>query len=700
MRMTEAIKEKRLFFQREYGYYQRVDFYYTHKSISYIYICIYIYTSCGTGSMDWSSHDSEDRLVESNDVTSALLRTSVGSLFQRESSFSNSSSTRHQHLIPPLFNHKFGGIPQLPVNRPHTMEEQLAEAITIDRTTASQAQAQAFMNLNQMRFDPSFPQVHQLLPLMPVPTGRRRPDGTLFQSSVLSQNSLFPFNPSFLNNFTAPFLQQHFLQHQMSTQQTNINNNNDGKREEQEEEDDGDDNVSVCQKSGSSDDDLDPDNDPNGNAGATAGRPHNGSSTRATNISSITETEENFINLHHCSIQGMEGSMTPPSRVFPSTPSSELPTNISCPTAVKTENEQEHQRYQPLEDDVSRDRCVTRKGRTKGPRDHIRRPMNAFMIFSKRHRPMVHSKYPNRDNRTVSKILGEWWYALGPEEKQEYHKLATQVKEAHFKAHPDWKWCSKDRKKTNDETQQTLSTTPKSFDFDIKSADEMATACIEGRDTGLLSPMTPTIVRPMPMRTDTIDTGLEYPLLSPSVAGLPAFIPPSISIPTSPLIASAFDLSILHRAVGGQLTPHRPPSRFVTPPIFGSLSPMPPPAISPVLSGNFFNIQNMTSISSSVQQTGVNNINTLNKYSPASSIDAFSTPALTSMSHQRLSPISPMWIKSAPVLLSPRPDSAFSFPLLKFNGNMEQSILPTIQENIEANSTGDSVYNTVMKNTQ
>ncbi|KRX65378.1 Protein capicua -like protein [Trichinella sp. T9] len=78
--------------------------------------------------------------------------------------------------------------------------------------------------------------------------------------------------------------------------------------------------------------------------------------------------------------------------------------------------------------------------------DHIRRPMNAFMIFSKRHRPLVHQRHPNQDNRTVSKILGEWWYALGPEQKQEYHNLACQVKEAHFKAHPDWKWCNKEKK--------------------------------------------------------------------------------------------------------------------------------------------------------------------------------------------------------------------------------------------------------------
>ncbi|GMT36118.1 hypothetical protein PFISCL1PPCAC_27415, partial [Pristionchus fissidentatus] len=89
---------------------------------------------------------------------------------------------------------------------------------------------------------------------------------------------------------------------------------------------------------------------------------------------------------------------------------------------------------------------------------HIRRPMNAFMIFSKRHRPLVHAKYPSRDNRTVSKILGEWWYALGPEKKQEYHELAAQVKEAHHRAFPDWRWTSKGEK--SEEKKRGVFTTP------------------------------------------------------------------------------------------------------------------------------------------------------------------------------------------------------------------------------------------------
>lgn len=39
----------------------------------------------------------------------------------------------------------------------------------------------------------------------------------------------------------------------------------------------------------------------------------------------------------------------------------------------------------------------------------------------------MHQRYPNQDNRTVSKILGEWWYDLGPEGKHEYQRLATEV---------------------------------------------------------------------------------------------------------------------------------------------------------------------------------------------------------------------------------------------------------------------------------
>lgn len=73
----------------------------------------------------------------------------------------------------------------------------------------------------------------------------------------------------------------------------------------------------------------------------------------------------------------------------------------------------------------------------------IPRPMNAFLLFSKRYRSIVHNTYPNHDNRTVSKILAEWWYMS--HDKDKYKQLATEIREAHYKAFPQWKWNTKSK---------------------------------------------------------------------------------------------------------------------------------------------------------------------------------------------------------------------------------------------------------------
>lgn len=71
---------------------------------------------------------------------------------------------------------------------------------------------------------------------------------------------------------------------------------------------------------------------------------------------------------------------------------------------------------------------------------NVRRPMNAFLIFCKRHRSLVREKYPHLENRSVTKILGELWADLEPSEKASYTTLAKQYKEAFMKANPDFKW--------------------------------------------------------------------------------------------------------------------------------------------------------------------------------------------------------------------------------------------------------------------
>ncbi|XP_031626644.1 uncharacterized protein LOC116342953 [Contarinia nasturtii] len=74
------------------------------------------------------------------------------------------------------------------------------------------------------------------------------------------------------------------------------------------------------------------------------------------------------------------------------------------------------------------------------PDHHARRPMNAFLIFCKRHRAIVRERYPNLENRAITKILGDWWANLDETEKSSYTNLAKEYKDAFFNANPDFKW--------------------------------------------------------------------------------------------------------------------------------------------------------------------------------------------------------------------------------------------------------------------
>ncbi|XP_038580183.1 protein capicua homolog isoform X2 [Micropterus salmoides] len=172
-----------------------------------------------------------------------------------------------------------------------------------------------------------------------------------------------------------------------------------------------------------------------------------------------------------CAVALVSDGRTGPPDLERGSPSCPPPTNDNPPTdRGVADSETESDTDDPFSPGVANDpapstgpmkrrtqslSALPKDGDRKREKDHIRRPMNAFMIFSKRHRALVHQRHPNQDNRTVSKILGEWWYALGPNEKQQYHDLAFQVKEAHFKAHPDWKWCNKDRRKSLSEGRGT-----------------------------------------------------------------------------------------------------------------------------------------------------------------------------------------------------------------------------------------------------
>uniref|UniRef100_A0A0K0F117 Sex-determining region Y protein n=1 Tax=Strongyloides venezuelensis TaxID=75913 RepID=A0A0K0F117_STRVS len=70
----------------------------------------------------------------------------------------------------------------------------------------------------------------------------------------------------------------------------------------------------------------------------------------------------------------------------------------------------------------------------------VRRPMNAFMLWSKKHRSTTAAMNPGVLNSELSRILGIQWKQLPEFEKQKYIIEAERIREEHYRKYPDFKY--------------------------------------------------------------------------------------------------------------------------------------------------------------------------------------------------------------------------------------------------------------------
>jgi len=68
------------------------------------------------------------------------------------------------------------------------------------------------------------------------------------------------------------------------------------------------------------------------------------------------------------------------------------------------------------------------KKRTKKDPNAPKRPVNAYMFFTKEKRDQVRAKYPDLPMVDVSKKLGAMWKLLEDNEKETYQKMAAEDK--------------------------------------------------------------------------------------------------------------------------------------------------------------------------------------------------------------------------------------------------------------------------------
>ncbi|NXI39541.1 SOX30 factor, partial [Galbula dea] len=147
---------------------------------------------------------------------------------------------------------------------------------------------------------------------------------------------------------------------------------------------------------------------------------------------------------------------------------------------------------------------------SKDKSGHIKRPMNAFMVWARIHRPALAKANPQANNAEISVQLGLEWSKLTEEQKKPYYDEAHKIRLKHREEFPDWVYQPRQGKK-------------KSFPLPVSAACSSTSQSITATNATAICPIqTPVYSLVIP----NVKNGIGHPVCgTPSAICLP---PPPI----------------------------------------------------------------------------------------------------------------------------------------------------------------------------